>query len=275
MYDLINETLFDLEKSPEYILSIQVALDGFSFSVVSSTDNKLLAFKKTPLEISDEKLITNSFKEWIDSNEIFQNSFKTIRIILFQEKFTIVPNKYYSDQIKYSIPSLLFSADFDDFKITENKIESLNAKLLFAITEDLKAFLNKRFGKYRLLHPVTITSKHLPKSEEKNGLVLLSNSNLLYIVFYTGNNILLANSYKINHANDIIYYTLAVIRQLKTSIKSTDFFYAGKLYGGKDTLSQLENHFGSVHPFTCTNPPEFDEGAEYKHLLHQNLSLFN
>ena len=46
MYDLVNETGFNLEKSQEYILSIQISLDGFSFSVVSPSDNKLLAFKK-------------------------------------------------------------------------------------------------------------------------------------------------------------------------------------------------------------------------------------
>ena len=78
MYDLVNETSFNLEKSQEYILSIQICLDGFSFSVVSPYDNKLLAFKSKPLEVNDEKLVAKYFKEWVDSNDIFQNSFKTI-----------------------------------------------------------------------------------------------------------------------------------------------------------------------------------------------------
>lgn len=274
MYDIVNESFFDLEKSQEYILSIQVCLDGFSFSVVSPSDNKLLAFKKEPLEVGDEKLVAKHFKEWIDSNDIFQNSFKTIRIILFQEKFTIVPDKFISEELKNTIPSLLFSPGNEDFNIVENKIELSDTKLLFPVNRDLEVVLNKKFEAYKLIHPVSIISKHLKQTEEKYGFVLLFDLNNLYTILYTGNNIVLANSFKINHVNDSIYYTLAVLKQLKISPESAEVFYSGKIIGEKETIAQLENHFGSINSFTAFNPPDFDS-EEFQQLVYQNVALFS
>jgi hypothetical protein len=273
MYDLINETLFDLEKSQEYILSIQVCLDGFSFSVVSPKDNNLVAFKKTPLEISDEKLIAQQLEEWIETNTIFQNLFKSVRVIVFQHKFTLVPEKLISEEIKSTIPPLLFSPQYEGFRTWENRIESSGTKLLFAIPQNLEAFLNKKFEKYKLIHPVSIIGKQLKEIEQKHRLVLMFNSNRMYTILYNNINIELANSFKIYHANDVIYYTLAVSKQLNISPKSTEVFYTGEIIGGKDTLSRLETHFALVDPFTAANPTVFDS-EEFDQTIHQNLSLF-
>ena len=48
MHDLVTEESFDLEKTYEYILSIQVSLDGFSFSILDITRKKYLALKSYP-----------------------------------------------------------------------------------------------------------------------------------------------------------------------------------------------------------------------------------
>jgi hypothetical protein len=56
MFDFVIDS-FDLEKTNEYILSIQINLDGFSFSIYSPVENKFVGSKVVPLKISNEFIL--------------------------------------------------------------------------------------------------------------------------------------------------------------------------------------------------------------------------
>ena len=272
MYDLVNEELFDLNKSQEYILSIQVSLDGFSFSVIWPDENKLLAFKNTQLKSPDIEYLTQQFEEWFDSQEIFQNSFKKVRIIVFSENFSLVPEEFISEEIKRNIQALLFS-EKTNTESTERHIKLLDSKLVFDVPAGLKDLLKKKLKSYQLIHPVELIIKNLPDTSENCSLALLFNSKNLFVVLSSDNSIQLVNCFKINHPNDVIYYALTTLNKSDISPKSTDLFYSGEIVAEKEILNQLENYFLSVKSFSCKKPLDFNS-EDFEQLTYRNLSLF-
>lgn len=273
MLDFVNDELFDLEKSQEYILSIQVSLGGFSFSVVSTAENKLLAFTNTPLKISNESLIARRFEEWIDSIDLLRKPYKTIRVIVCNDKFTLVPNNYDSEELTKNIPTFLFSEN-TDIEIKKSQIELLKTKLIFSLPKGLNDVLSKKLRTCEIIHPVNIISTHLPETKEKQGLVLLFDVKSIYITLYNADKILLSNNFKINHVNDVTYYVLTTLKQLKIGPKSTDMFYAGDFDQENEVLHQLKNYFSSMSTLPDKTPLEFDD-EKFTLSVHQNLTLYS
>src|SRR6056297_1767752 len=108
MHELIKDPGFDLNRTNDYTLSIQVSLDGFSFCVVRKADDRLMAIKNTPVTISEEKFLTRRFSEWIKSEEIPNKTFESVRIIFHTERFTLVPREIFDREKQYALFNLLF-----------------------------------------------------------------------------------------------------------------------------------------------------------------------
>ena len=238
MHDLVTEESFDLEKTYEYILSIQVSLDGFSFSILSPSTKKIVASKRTQLKISSSSLISRRFNDWVESEELLQKSFKKVHIIVFSKKFTLIPEKYFHDTLKREIPQFLFEGN-NDSEIAENSIEKIKTRLLFALPAGLNDVILKQIGECEIAHPVKIVLNNLPEKEKENGLILLFDAKCFYIILFNKNKILLANNFRMAHANDVVYYVLTTLKQLEISTSETDLFIIetiNKLQGVEDFL---------------------------------------
>ena len=155
MSELVSIESFDIEKTYEYILSIQVSLDGFSFSILSQHENEILAFSTNQLKISSTALIARRFNDWLESEELLKKPFKKIRVVVFSQKFTLIPEEYFREGLKQEIPPLLFGED-DEHEIAENAIGELATRLIFALPTGLNKVISEQIGECEIVHPVKI-----------------------------------------------------------------------------------------------------------------------
>jgi hypothetical protein len=241
MSELVSYDRFDVEKTYEYILSIQVRLDGFSFSVLSQQGDKILAFKTIQLKISSISLISRRFNEWIESEELLKKPFKKIRVIIFGEKFTLIPEKYYQNSLNQNISSILFE-DNNEPEIAENAIGEFGERLIFALPQGLNKVITEQIGECEIVHPIKIILSNLPKTEIENGLILLFDAKNFYIVIFEKNKLVLANNFKMVHANDVVYYVLTTLKQLGIPTSETDLFII-------DSINRLPKIEDSLQPY--------------------------
>ena len=135
MHEFFEESI-DLENTFEYILSIQVSLNGFSFSILYPIENKVLAFKNSPLKISNSGLLARRFKDWYESEEILHRNYQHTKLIVFSDKFTLIPEHLATPSSKEEVSHILFQ-DGSKLKFAENMVKPLKAKLLFTLPEGL------------------------------------------------------------------------------------------------------------------------------------------
>lgn len=241
MYGLITDEHFDLENTKEYILSIQVSLGGFSFSVIRPNEKRVLALQHTPVTISNERFISRRFNEWLDSEELLKKIYKETLIIVASEKFTLVPETFYSEQGKREIIYPLLETNATE-KIGENRLENSTSRLLFAIPPQLENTLENA----TLLHPVKLLIENRPDITTENGLILWFNSGGCYFVLYDSKQILLANHFKITHENDVIYYILTTLKQLGLAPGKTEIQMGGEMAEKESIKNMLQKYFLSV-----------------------------
>lgn len=270
MHEFIDES-FDLDKSHEYILSIQVCLNGFSFSIVKPSESKLVCFKSTTLKISSSSLLARRFNDWVKSNPVLMRPYLKIRGIIFSEKFTLVPEPLYHRKFHNEITHILFE-DSNKLHVAENVVKKLNAKLLFDLPDQLPEILKRTIGECEIIHPVKLLINHLKNDTEDNTLTLLFNAKNMYFVLTGKETLIMANSYQINHPNDVLYFALTAPKQLNINPKSTHLLYSGKPNFKEEIDRKLENYFLSARTIT-TDKLKYPEKLN-NNILNENMLLF-
>ncbi len=274
MHEIFHDDSFELEKSKDYILSIQVSLDGFSFSVVNPIDHNLLVLHSTPLKISHPKFIARRFSEWIESEQILLKNFREINIIYNTPDFTIIPENYYDYDARKALINQLFSVN-EESAIEENQLNDLNALLLFAVPETLKEEVSSHFENFCFLHPVKILIENIPENENANKLMLYFDEKTFYAVLFENKKLQLANSFTFSHENDAVFYVLSILKQLNISGKSTGVFISGKTESESTLWKELQKYTAKAEALKSKHSVNFDEAvlgkstSEYFFLLNR------
>lgn len=266
MHEFFAES-FDLENTFENILSIQVNLNGFSFSILNPKTGEVIAFKAVPLKISSDSLLARRFKEWFESEDVLQKTFQKIRVIIFSEKFTLVPKSNYSANLKDELAYALFKGG-NQLKFAENLVNDIDAKLLFTIPEDLLETFTDTLGDCQIVHPVKLLMNCFNKGKIENEIVLLFNNHDLTIAVRSGGKLTLVNSFKINHANDVVYFVLTALKQLQIQSQTTHLFYGGQSSFQQNIEDKLAKYFSSIKRLSIKH------NSLPKEQITENISLF-
>lgn len=266
MFEWIDDTV-DLENTKNYNLSIQVSLGGFSFAVVNPQNNQLVVLKHFPLKISSEVFIARRLTELIETENLLQNTFQKTKIIVFTEKFTLVPEHLFVAEEKKTVLQSLFDIN-ENNKIEKNSLKKFHVKLLFSLPHKLETVFGENNSGFSIVHPFSIIAGQLPQTQKEYGLVVLSEQAFLYTFLYNNSEILHANRFRILHPNDVLYYVINIFNQLKINRADTGIFVAGKLNLPDAPEKILGKYFTKINLLDQAGiniNPEFKNKRLYKH----------
>lgn len=267
MLTISTDSSFNQGKTNEYILSIQVSLDGFSFLIYHPEENRIVCHSKHSVKISSEILLTRHFKDWIYSDEIFQKNFRKICVVVFSEQFTVLPEAFTQSEIRENAPLILFEKK-EEPEIAENYIEKLKARLLFELPQGLNELIQNFFGQTEILHPLKVALSHFGHTE--NSLDIFAESNGFYCVLTRNSQVELVNFFAISYANDAVYYLFNLLKQFDLNPKSTSIRLAETGLNTSVSGELLKNHFAGFEKINC-NPeianPEFAGKSFLKYLF--------
>ena len=254
MFDFVIDS-FDLEKTNEYILSIQINLDGFSFSIYSPVENKIVGSKVVPLKISNDNLIVHHFEDWVEKEEILQKNFSKIYIVYFSAEFSLIPDFLYSSQLVKAATNRLIDENGQKHaeEVTINNIGT-SAKIVFYLPKNLKEIVGQKFPDAVLINPAQLLiEKVTTKENKKNSIAILYCRKSFIMLASKGNQILLANGFTIEHINDLIYFLLNATTQLNLNLKETSLQILEALtkYDGLEEL--LQPYFSDISYISPTS----------------------
>jgi len=268
MFDFITDDSFDIDKTKQYILSIQVSLDGFSFLLIHSGENRIVAFKNTPLKISSENLLARRLKEWLESEVLLKKPFENIQVLFFAESFTMVPDEYFEGENRQDITSVLFPENGGN-RIVKNKIDSLNAHLIFPVSADIIDTFHHFFPEnLEITHPVAKIIQRPPESKKRNIAVIILSGKYFFMTVTRNNTLLLASSFQAIHHNDLVYSVLNAFQQLETARSETDLYVAGSLKQKTEIEDLLSPYFANISTFKTEGLISNSE------LANQSLQLY-
>lgn len=270
MPDILYDSEFNIEQTHCYTLSIQLRLDGFSFFICNPETNRLLAVSQTEHKISNEVFLTRRFLEWFEETELLKKTFQKVRVILFNQYFSVYPDAFNTPQVRNGVRDHLFSNE-QLTDTAENYLPNFNARITFPLAPDLNKVLNDCLGEYQIIHPLRLLSESIQKSDRgSNYRVIMSpGPSFFYLLVVAGNELLLANTYQAKHHNDVVFYLYNSIRQLDLEPNSMILEYVGGNLS-EDLGKNIQNFFHSVQPVQSTPLPSVSD-----ELLHKEPELKN
>lgn len=273
MSDLVTDSLFDFNKTTEYKLSIQVNLDGFSFFVLDTTDNRLLAWCKKSVTISNLSFVARRLEEWLNEEELLQHSFKEVKVLFFSEKFTLVPDNIFEDSQKTELLELMHP-NIKNQSVFHDALNS-DYRLLYSVPTSMYKLLNKNFNNCSLHHPLFYLVSGMEKMESKKDkkMALWIGSSFFYLLLLNKGVIQIVNAFNFATGNDILYFSLSAIKQLDFAPKNVNVFLSGQMDKIGDLIVKLNKFFD---PVDFLKPDKYLKYNPEKVVIpkHQLISLF-
>ncbi len=228
-----RDEALNYSKTDRYVLSIQLSLDGFSFSVLDSELKKFLALETFPLKKVETSIqFCKRLDQFIEEYSWIKNYFHKIYLLYETPKATLIPEPLFENSEKGLY--LHFNHEVTTYEqIRSDFLKNTEAYQVYCIPDCLKYRVDKYFKKAELLHFSTPLIESLlisNKNQDVTNKVFLNVRNqYLDIVILNDEGLRFFNSFFYSAPEDFIYYLLFVLEQLGFNPEDVDLRLMGNI----------------------------------------------
>ncbi|WP_308763317.1 DUF3822 family protein [uncultured Bacteroides sp.] len=203
----------DFNKSEQYILSIRLSTDGFSFSIYHPLYESEAYFSSSP--VNTQRSMAANVKAYLTETEELKHPFKQVNILIHTSRYTTVPLELYEDEQT----ELLFYQNLptqSNEVILCNILGKSNVVILFGLDKLTHLFLTEHFPNARLfasVSPLTEFFSHKCKQNEGRKLFAILHPESMEVIGFEKEKLTLLNSYPTSSLHDSCYYLLNVWQQ--------------------------------------------------------------
>lgn len=241
---MLIPVLHNIDKSLEsdhfkkLILSIQLKLDGFSFSILNDELNKVVAVVDYKFEDVKHPLqLLEKVKLIYQENSLLQMDFTQVKVSHVNSVSTLVPVALFDDdnlRAYLEFNHKLLENEYLTYDIV-NSDEIANVYSPFTVVND---FLFEKHGEFTFKHFSSILIENFIEQSSSNQdfkMFVHVQDNQFEIVVVENKKLILYNSYLYETKEDLVYYILFVAEQLKQNPEDFDL----ELYGSIEPYSEI------------------------------------
>jgi hypothetical protein len=221
----------DFKKN--YILSIQISLDGFSFCIVDEERSKLIALENYAIqEIDDYVVLAQDLGELIGNLEIIKRRFNRVNVLFEGEKSTIIPFPLFDKNAAEDYLKFNHKLEHDD-DVIYDKLNSLQAYNVFAIPLSIRNLIKDKFINYKISHfSSTLIEGLLIKYKNQdlqNQVFVNVRAKYLDILIIDGSKMTFFNSFRYKTVEDFAYYMIYVLEQQNLNPENIELIMLGEI----------------------------------------------
>ena len=270
----IDET-FDIHNCQNYTLSIQCALDGFSFSILDTIVNKFIYFSENEFNTATPFELKNELTVLISAEPILQQKFKKVKLSFITRETTLVPLPLFdSEEI-----NTFFKLSFEENRNNEmiSCIHNNLFVLISSIPKIIKAFFEDQFTNCHFYTPLSALFNSAKQQQINQKRLLVSvYQHSMFLIYQKGQETELMNSFFVKDEIDCLYYLLNINKQLMGDAK-TEVVLMGKIKPKSELELSLKKYFEKVHFANISNQYSlsytFHKEPEHYHLPTLELAL--
>ncbi len=244
-----NNTL-DFNYLENSILSIQISLDGFSFCILNTDLQEIVAlyaFDFFDKNSSPERLLEN-IKKLYEAEPILTKQYKSVNVSIKNNLNTFVPTELYEPELtayylQHTVKVLkndFFEVDtLEDFKLTNVYIPFVN----------ITNYLLDMYGPFNYQHAASVLVSNLLNINKKTGgthvYVHVAKTEIDIIVLSDAN-LILYNCHKITTFEDFVYFILFTYEQLNLDKEKTKLILLGTIDNQAAFYNQITQYLQNV-----------------------------
>lgn len=246
-FAFLDETL-DINTTQSYHLSIQLGLNGFSFSILDIVRKKYVALKNWPLD-SQKGTLEDQIEDIFKNDEFLSSKFKSTSFFFITNKTTIVPSPLFD---KYKIKEFLrFNQPIEkDDKIFYNLIKNSESYVVYSVPQNISKILGDQFPGIKTFHQsVPIIESALQKNQPA-GFDQTLHINIVKGIFdiavSQSKKLLLYNQFRFKNENDFIFFVLYIFEQLKLDPEKTLVKLSGEITKTSNCFESLKKYIKAI-----------------------------
>ena len=232
-------TNIDFSKSEQYILSIRLSADGFSFSI--HHPQKMEYFFFTTYQVNTSYSLTANIKEMIVSTDILKHSYRQVNILINTNRVTPIPFDLFEDESSETLFYHNFSK-IDNEIVLCNVLGKSNIALLFGMDKYAHQLLIEQFPKARIFASISPIIEHFvlkSKEESSRNLYVHFLKEKMEVFAFDKGKLLFINSFNCKVIADQVYYILYVWQQLGFSQERDQLGLVGTMEHEDELLTEL------------------------------------
>ncbi len=277
-YDLaFTDETIDINRTSSYHLSIQSSLNGFSFCILDTVNNKYVLFRHKQFDDLPEHIYYEQLEEIVKKEELLDYSYKSSAFLNQTRKATLVPSVFFNkDNVKNYFE---FNHQLDNLdELHYQYIPLINAYVVFAVHNYVAISLTSRIKNVEFFHQSTPLLKRIeevPDSRSKDKQVLIDvNRSFFDVLAMDGEKLLFYNSFQYRSAYDLLYFVLYVYNQLNLKSEEVPLIISGELQRNSEYTNLLKEYIGKIK-FQKSNPAYLYSYTFDKLDEHRFSTLFN
>lgn len=265
---------FDVEKSTQYKLTIQLALGGLSFVLFDITDHRLIGMKYYQSELlADSNDLFHTLEKALDARGLNNRAFQSVICLIEDRTNVLVPETLYrpEDNDKW------IGFNFNLLKGTtygNDRLEQHNAINVFAYPMSLQAKIKSKWPEADIRHSSSVFLEHLPVNDSPTVWVNVRNRNFDMAIMK--DKLLFFNNFKFNTKDDFAYFLLFAMEQNGLSGQDTIVSFSGLILPSSEIINLCGRYIRDIH--FVEKPQELQLGAtltevpyQYYHIHYQSI----
>jgi len=242
------------ELSSNYILSVQLSEDWFSYCILDQDSNKYIALSSYSLldEKSKKKKDgdDSSYVEKLSSAfEWLKNPFKKVVIIYVSRSYEFIPSLLFDPSKRIEYMNFVTSVNDDD-KVLYDSLPKLNLYNVFSLPAKLEKQLGNTFKSYKMIHYASALLLNVyPKLVDKSiktQLFLNVQHNTFDLVVFNNGDFSYFNTFKFATDEDLIYYFFYVIDKLKLGLNDVSLKILGEVRNESTISRDIKKYIRDV-----------------------------
>jgi hypothetical protein len=266
---------FDLKRTSEYHISIQLGLDGFSFCILDIPRNKYILFRHIPLIVGKLQFLPQKIENIFEEEDKLNNSFNSVSITYSGINATLFPKEFSNASESFKFASLSNGTS----RIEEIKTEDIpgfSYQIVYSLPNKLMNLFNRRYSEFQFRH------KSIPllgaameqRNEKKNSLVINFEKKYIRAVAIKGSQIDLYNSFYFKNESDFLFHILNIWRNLQLDPEKDEALIGGFVADDSIYVRQIKKYIGNVSFLKPSE--EYNYGTLFEKVQkHQFVSLLN
>ena len=271
----IVDDSFDKNITTSYFLSIQVSLDGLSFSVLDPVRNIYILFKHIEFEKRDNNYVKT--QELLITDPVLNYTYKRVYFLFNTINATLVPEALFNYEDTGRMLKFTSRITEDIQKIESNKVKLADVWNVYAIPDYLYYLVKNQFQNVVFFHQyIPMIEVNLMRGviDDEPVMYLNLQDDIFDIVVLKRYELMFCNSFKYSDPAGFTYYTLNSLKQLGLDPKLLKVFISGKSKHGNECFLLLNRYVKNV--MIISSPGQFEFSNKFKAVkIEEFYNLFS
>lgn len=272
----LDESL-DINQTGMYHMSIQVSLNGLSFCILNTVDNKYVALKHYPYVQEDKTTLAELIGEVVARDEFLGRDFKSLAVMPVGFRSTMVPSPLFRENDK----ELFFSFNHpleEGETVMSARAKAIDAYALFAMAPGMPEAIKNSFPRARVLHQTVPflegIVRYLWIKGKEPAMFLNVHDDFFDLAVFRGQTPLLINAFRYRQVNDMIYFILYTMKTLEMDPATSPVILQGKINTTSGLINSLKRYVKKIS--FARRDPSFTYSYTFNMVSeHTFVNLFN